>query len=330
MTLRRATFHGPQGTYRADSCEPLRQAAAGGQVELHAYGRDSYPGRRLGPGVLPHLQSVGLWNAAGDQDWGLDWHYNEGVEFTQLLGGRTPFSCEQDDYNLTPGDLTIARPWQRHRVGRPTIPASNLCWFIIDVGVRRPNQEWKWPAWLPLHAAERDRLTQLLGQTAAPVWRSNAGVTQAVNRLAHALRSDPSQPMARIALAIGEILVELADLIEHEKPRLDPYLTSTERTIELFLANLHHHLGEPWTIDRMAHECGLGKTRFVHYCRQITNATPLEYLTNLRLARACELLNHSDAKISDIAQDCGFPSSQYFATVYRRHRGHSPQQARAR
>lgn len=329
MPLRRATFHGPDVTYRADTCAPLRKAAADGRVKLWAYGRDSYPGKPLAPGVLPHLQSVGLWNASTDQNWGLDYHRNEGIEFSQLLGGRVPYTCEQDDYDLTTGSLAITRPWQPHRIGRPNIPASNLCWFIVDVGVRRPNQEWKWPAWLPLHAGERDRLTHLLRQTSAPVWRSNTSITQAVNRIARALRGELSQPLTRIALSISEILVELTDLIERENPTLDPYLTSTERTVELFLTNLRERLHEPWTLDRMARECGLGKTRLVHHCRQATNVTPLEYLTNLRLTQATHLLTHTDAKISDIAQQCGFQSSQYFATVYRQHRGQSPGTLRA-
>ena len=41
------------------------------------------------------------------------------------------------------------------------------------------------------------------------------------------------------------------------------------------------------------------------------------------------LQGHTAASISDVAYACGFESSQYFATVFRRHTGRSPSAYRA-
>ena len=40
-----ATFAGPEGTFVADTCAPLRDAGASGQIGLWAYGRGTYPGQ---------------------------------------------------------------------------------------------------------------------------------------------------------------------------------------------------------------------------------------------------------------------------------------------
>ena len=323
-----ATFSGPTGTFVADTCAPLRNAGDDGRIGLWAYGRGSYPGHAMDPNVLPQLKSVGMWEVVNDQDWGLDWHRNEGIEFTCVSAGRAPFSCEGEEFDLSAGYVAITRPWQLHRIGRPTISSSTLTWFILDVGVRRPNQEWVWPAWLPITQADLNRLTELLSHNERPVWRASKSLLSALTSLQRTLRGGVSQPMARIATSVAEILIELRDLLEQEQCVLDPYLSSTERTVQLFLTGLTKRTQEQWTIDNMAEECGLGRTRFVHYCKQMQNVSPLEYLTGLRVQQAKRMLIETDLRISEIAQLCGFQSSQYFATVFRRHTNSQPAELR--
>lgn len=329
LEIGQATFHSPSGTFRADTCEPLRGAAERGAIDLWAYGRGTYPGTRLQGGVMPGLQSVGLWEADTNQDWGLDWHRNEGIEITCVTGGKTSFSCDEQEYELASGSVTITRPWQLHRIGRPDIAASSLCWFIIDLGVRRPNQDWTWPAWLPIPADDLARLTELLRHDECPVWRATRDVTRAVQRLERALKGEASQPLARIALCVSEILIEMVDLLEQQRKAPNPYLSSTERMVELFLTTLRDRLDKPWTVDAMAAACGLGRTRFIHYCRQVVNVSPLEYLTALRVEEAARLLGSGNLKVSEVAVRCGFQSSQYFSTVFRRRFGCPPRDVRA-
>ncbi|WP_210508926.1 AraC family transcriptional regulator [Naasia sp. SYSU D00057] len=321
-------FIGPGGTFVADTCAPLRDAGDSGDIGLWAYGRGTYPGEPIPPEILPQLKSVGGWEITSDQDWGLDWHRNEGIEFTCVSAGSIPFSCENEEFDLTAGHITVTRPWQLHRVGRPNVSSSTLTWFIVDVDVRRPNQEWVWPSWLPIPAPDLARLTELLSLNERPVWRASKTLLAAVDTLERTLRGQVSQPMARIATSIAEIFIELGDLLEQQEPILDPYLSSTERTVSLFLQRLRERTQEQWSVDRMAEECGLGRTRFVHYCKKMVNLTPLEYLSLLRVEQAKHLLTTTDLLVSDVAQLCGFQSSQYFSTSFRRATGMQPAQLR--
>ena len=143
--LRRTIYSSPTTVYHADDCEPLRQAVARGEVKLQALARRGYPGSAMPARVLPEVSTVGFWDAATPQTWGLDWHCNEGIEFTYLSRGRLDFAVDGRSHPLESGCLTITRPWQRHRVGNPHVQASRLHWLILDVSVRRPNQDWCWP-----------------------------------------------------------------------------------------------------------------------------------------------------------------------------------------
>jgi AraC-like DNA-binding protein len=326
-------FHEEGHTYVADTCDPLVQAVARGRVSLHALVRGHYPGRKLPVAALPGLKSVGLWNAAQAQDWGLAWHRNEGIELTLLDRGRLPFSVDGQDFKLKTGDLTITRPWQLHRVGDPHIPAGRLLWLILDVGVRRPHQSWKWPAWLVLSAADMKELTHILRHNEQPVWHAPEELRKTFQRVGRHIGNDEGETnLSRLTVALNELLVEVLEMGRRSNVPLDISLSSSCRTVEMFLLDLASglsYLAREWTVPQMARECGLGTTQFIHHCKQITNVTPLQYLNDARLEAARRMLGEQPARsVTEVALDCGFSSSQYFATVFRRRFGISPHESR--
>ncbi len=140
MTKPTVPIYKEQGkTYHADSCEPLMEAVAHGELVLEALTRTNYPGRPLADDALKGLQTVGYWDATHEQQWGLPWHRNEGIELTFLETGSMPFAIADQSWTLEPGSLTITRPWQPHKVGLPNIGIGRLHWIIIDVDVRQPH-----------------------------------------------------------------------------------------------------------------------------------------------------------------------------------------------
>jgi len=327
---RTATFRSAAELFHADTCEPLEAAARRGEVRVCALGRDSYPGRRLPANDLREVRSVGFWDARGRQSWGLDWHRNEGIEFTFLAAGRLPFAVDDRTVTLEPGDMTITRPWQKHRVGDPQVAASRLIWLILDVGVRRPNQAWRWPKWLLLPPAQMQRLTHQLRHNENISWRANREVTRCFGAIAAAVQAGPdSTNLTRLKLLVNELLLALAGLLDEKRPCLDKTLSSAERTVKLFLGELANRCDEPWTLETMARQCGLGRSHFSHYCRRLTNRTPMDWLAHCRVERAGELLRRSEPpSVTEVAFACGFQSSQYFATVFRRRFGCSPRRWR--
>lgn len=325
-----AVFLSPGATYHADSCEPVRQAVARGELQLHGFGRRSYPGIPLPPRMLPEVSSVGFWDAVGTQNWGLDWHRNEGIELTYMARGKFDFLVEDEAFVLQSGDLTVARPWQRHRVGNPNIAACRLYFLILDVGLRRPNQPWHWPSWLILSPHDIRRLTTLLSHNEQPVWRANQEIRRCFEKIGELV--DTARPLSvqtQMQLYINELFLALLQLLQKKNAPLDARLTSTRRSVEMFLGGLPEHLEDPWTLEEMARQCGLGRSRFTEYCRQITNLTPSEYLAQCRVEAAKRLLRTDpQTSITDVALNCGFQSSQYFATVFHRKTGASPRDYR--
>ncbi len=97
-----------------------------------------------------------------------------------------------------------------------------------------------------------------------------------------------------------------------------------ESDVALFLSELEARCEEPWTLESMAEGANLKRSRFGTLCRKLTGESPAVYLNRLRIRKSRKLLGNTDLSVTDIAFECGFSSSQYFAKTFRRFQGHEP------
>ncbi|MCX7010727.1 MAG: AraC family transcriptional regulator [Kiritimatiellaeota bacterium] len=319
-------YHAGKYTYRIDSCRPQLAAVAAGKIKFHALTHGHYPGRKLPARLLPGITSLGHWDAWGQQDWGLEDHRNEGIEIVWLETGGMPFVVDEKKFALQAGDLAITRPWQLHRLGDPHLGPGRLHWLILDVGVRRPNQSWRWPKWVQLDPADLKELTDKLRLNEHPVWHGTAELAHNFSELARCVeRYDSERVNSCLLIHLNHLLWSLLEALRAQSRRADHELISRRRTVDLFLKDLAANpasLAEQWSLSALATHCGIGLTQFVEHCRSLTNLSPVQYLIRCRLEHAARRLRaEPDATVTHLALDCGFASSQYFATVFRRRFG---------
>ncbi|UCD29272.1 MAG: AraC family transcriptional regulator [Planctomycetota bacterium] len=324
-------FQDKDKVYYADTCERLKQAAKQNEIYLRAWSRGSYPGERLPRKSLTEVRSIGIWDAAHNQSWGLDLHCNEGIELTYLARGKAAFEVDGRTWILRKGHVTITRPWQFHRVGNPNVTASRLYWLILDVNVRRPNQSWRWPEWLICSQDDLNQLTRLLRHNEQPVWPADGEITRCFAKLADLLEHrQPNESETKLKLYINELIIAVMEMLQRKQIPLDAHLSTSQRAVEMFLTALSEHVDHDWNLNGMADQCGLSRSQFSTYCKQITNMTPIEYLTHCRLEVAAKLLQeHPEMSITEVAFACGFNSSQYFATIFQFRNGCSPSDFRS-
>jgi AraC family L-rhamnose operon regulatory protein RhaS len=281
--------------------------------------------------MVSGVKSVGFWDADKHQDWGLGPHRNEGIELTYLDRGSLDFMVDGRNFNLTPDTLTVARPWQLHSLGDPCIGASRLYWIILDVGVRQPHQDWQWPDWMVMSAGDIKLLSELLRKNENPVWTGTPEVGRCFREIGVLVEKadEVATVGSRLALLINELFICVLEMLQKREVAFDSDLTSVDRSVALFLERLDDSLGDPWTLESMAASIGLRRTRFAHYCKKQTNLTPMQYLNYRRVQYAKKLIESvPDFDLTRIGFECGFSSSQYFATVFRRVEGVSPREYR--
>ena len=141
---------------------------------------------------------------------------------------------------------------------------------------------------------------------------------------------DQPHSVSRLATNLNQLFLCILEAFSEQQVHETPNLTSRQRTVELFLNEVESNqatASEPWTINGMAEHCNMGVTAFSKYCRELVNAGPMKYLNQCRLDHAAkQLLENKGRSVTDIAMDCGFNSSQYFATRFRQRFHVSPRE----
>jgi len=82
------------------------------------------------------------------------------------------------------------------------------------------------------------------------------------------------------------------------------------------------------TLEQLSSVSGMSKNGIIAMFKRLYGTTPVKYINNLRLYKACELLKNTDIPISQIAYQCGFTDSNYFSRVFRELRGMTPREYR--
>lgn len=92
------------------------------------------------------------------------------------------------------------------------------------------------------------------------------------------------------------------------------------RCIDLMRARM----AEDVSLEELAAETGLSLFHFARMFKQSVGVPPKIYLTQLRMARACELLRCTDLSVTDIAHEVGYASGQVLARIFFKYHRRSP------
>lgn len=125
----------------------------------------------------------------------------------------------------------------------------------------------------------------------------------------------------RISAQIHYILSELISA----NPEND---RSKDSMIAQSIVFMENNFATPITIEDIASEIGLSPYYFSRLFRKYTNLSPHEYLINLRITLAQDVLSSSDQSIEYVSEICGYGSVQHFIRSFKQKVGCSPLQYR--
>ncbi|MDR1280684.1 MAG: AraC family transcriptional regulator [Opitutaceae bacterium] len=220
---------------------------------------------------------------------------------TQLyrVGGRT--------YALRSGDVFVTFPGEPHDTGRSPEEKGVLYWLILTVPDGNPGLA---DALLALR-----RRRHFKGAPALQVLLDDI-IRQATTA--------PRHPLASLTVAT-RLTAFLLEVIRCGAARAgrdgDRRMSTPMREL---LSEIERRIEEPLTIRELAAGMGLSVPRFKARCRQELGIPPADYIQRRKIAVSKQLLADERATVTDVAYRLGFSSSQYFATVFRRHTGQPP------
>ena len=91
---------------------------------------------------------------------------------------------------------------------------------------------------------------------------------------------------------------------------------------------IYYNYNKDISLDDIAKKFNLSKSYFSRKFKAVTGFGYKEYITSVRLKKACDLLLDTDNSITEIAEKCGFNDSNYFGDAFRKVKGVSPNKYR--
>ena len=78
------------------------------------------------------------------------------------------------------------------------------------------------------------------------------------------------------------------------------------------------------TLDKLAKNFFVSKTTLMYQFKKYTNCSLIDYLLNVRLTKAKEMLLNTKKSVNEISELCGFSSSNYFGLIFKKKENLSP------
>ncbi|CUH96655.1 hypothetical protein P22_2745 [Propionispora sp. 2/2-37] len=94
--------------------------------------------------------------------------------------------------------------------------------------------------------------------------------------------------------------------------------------VEQAVEHMKNHYMEPLTVAKLAGQYGLNSRQFAYLFQKYTGMAPLEYLIELRMRRARELLCTTACSIAEISVCVGYSDPYYFSKLFKQRTGFCP------
>lgn len=92
---------------------------------------------------------------------------------------------------------------------------------------------------------------------------------------------------------------------------------------DIVLANIYN----PYSIEELAKLAGMNRTKLQQGFKHLFGTTVFDYLTNIRLEKARQLMLDGDyAKIAEVSSEVGYKNHQHFTTAFKRKYGYLPKE----
>lgn len=251
-------------------------------------------------------------------DFPFNWHYHPEFELTLTVGSRGVRFVGDHVERYGDGDLVLLGPnlphaWQSEAlVEDGGLHRAIVCWFTRD-----------WIEGLTSLMPEFGALSTLALEAARGLEFS----AQTIARLRPRMLALGTLSPARQALELQAILLELAtaerrplaagEALSGQNPR------DRER-MQRVLTWLHTNYDKPLRLAPLSAIAHLTDSQLQRVFKRSTRMSISQYVTQLRIGRACQMLVQTDRPMTHIAAECGFSDAAHLAHQFRAAKGMPP------
>lgn len=268
-----------------------------------------------------HNSFVCYWNI--DQEYEFHWHYHPEYELTYIKKSRGLRLVGDHTEEYTDGDLVLLGPNLPHTwasegnlEGTASQNEALVVQFTADL--------------FPENLPELKLIRALLDRSRRGIHFQSPKAAGIGQSLAEMESLSGLQKLTRFY----HILEDLAAIDEYSyiaSVLYEPVLSQkNEERLDKVCQYMHQYFEQDIPLEKIARIASMTTTSFCRFFKKMTGQTFTEYLNELRIGRACQLLIESRKNVSEIAFASGFNSSTHFNRVFLKLKQVSPNEYRKR
>ncbi|SDS58681.1 AraC-type DNA-binding protein [Actinopolymorpha singaporensis] len=144
-------------------------------------------------------------------------------------------------------------------------------------------------------------------------------------------REDPGQEVVLDRLLDLLVVMSLRTWFARPDTATPPwYAAQDDPVVGRALRLLQNAPARPWTVARLAAECGVSRAALARRFTELVGEPPMAFLAGWRLALAADLLTEPGATVASVATRVGYASPFALSTAFKRVRGVSPREHQRR
>ncbi len=250
--------------------------------------------------------------------WHMDFDEQEQASFHLIRRGAGWLISGDTEVRLGPGDFVFVEPGRKHTLRSDAlgeISASASAHTLLLCGYCKFHSPRGHPLLQSLPSLIVVRDEELLEH----VWLKNT-----LDQLSREYLS--SQPGSDVVIdKLTEILIVELIRINFGRDVDGGFISALfDPQIKHALELLHTQPEFHWTLEILADQVAVSRAALARRFKERVGQTMFQYLTNLRMQHASDLLRETTAPLFDVASQVGYESEMAFAKAFKRNTGTTP------
>ncbi len=239
-----------------------------------------------------------------------DWRYNNIVpgynKFYYIEKGEFYLEINGQSYNASKGDFFI-------------LPSNSLQTYYCN------SNDYATKYWFHCNVTCNGK--DFLELISLPMFIRVTNEKKVKNLFSKVLLCSEDNSIQSILLQKAYIIQLLALFIEKSNTTNEKLFR--DEKFSLLMNYLEKNYNKPLTVQTLSDLLHYHPNYFINYFKKITGSPPLEYINNMRIAKAKKLLQMTPMSVSSISQEIGFVNPYYFSRIFKKKTGFTPSEYRS-
>jgi AraC-like DNA-binding protein len=252
-------------------------------------------------------------------------HSHDFSELFIIVGGQGVHVAEGREYPVSAGDVFFLQPGQAHYL-KDTTASRGYCVMFDSTRLPLPSSELrKLPGYQAVFVLEPRHRRRHEFNSRLRLRRKQLAD---VERLVKAMHREGAQKAPGYSAVLLGQLLELIVLLARRYAAIEAKEGQSLLLLGGILGELESECARPWRLEEIVRRSGMSGSYLSRVFRKATGYTPIDYLIQMRVQKAMELLRTTTWSVTEIAERVGFTSANYFARRFRTATGVSPRDYR--